>query len=101
MRRMGKYCKAYHLSRFQEFPGWSANAGSSGNEEPKTNGVTAEKVHNNYFYLQENYTVTTGIFLDDEIVYGNVTVDWINFCTETLKFQVSRNTGHQAQINQA
>ena len=74
MPEMGRYCKAYPIERFQEFSNWSQYA--------------RDAVARPYLYLQENYTVTAGIVLDEDIVMDAVTDEWKSFCTETLKFEV-------------
>ncbi|RMF28683.1 MAG: hypothetical protein D6759_15295 [Chloroflexi bacterium] len=73
MAKMGKYCKAYPIERFREYPGWAEKA---------------RPVNKGHLYLQENYVVTEGIFLDEEIVFDDVTPEWIEFCQETLQFRV-------------
>jgi hypothetical protein len=72
MKKMGRYLKAYPIERLREFPGWSA-ANDAGDRP--------------YVYLQENYTVTQGIFLDEDIVFDRVTPEWTSFCQERLGFQ--------------
>ena len=39
-------------------------------------------------YLQENYMVTDGVFLDENIIFDDVTPEWKDFCTHVLKFEV-------------
>ena len=74
MPQLGKYVKAYPLDRFREFPGWKQAA--------------SELEGHAYLYLQENYVVTSNVFLDEGIVFNQVNDDWIKFCTETLNFSV-------------
>jgi hypothetical protein len=47
--------------------------------------VTSE---DDYLFLQENFTVTKGIFLDEDIVFDNITSEWEDFCKNTLNFEV-------------
>jgi hypothetical protein len=76
MAKMGKYCKAYPTKRFQEFKNW-----------PNTVSP-AEKVEESYLFLQENLTVTDGIFLDEKVVFADITPEWEQFCRETLQFSI-------------
>src|SRR2546423_1775829 len=80
MANMGKYCKAYPVDRFREFSGWTENAQNANESAAK-----------DYFYLQENYVVTDGIFLDENVIFDNVTPEWIDFCKTSLKFEVPFN----------
>jgi hypothetical protein len=105
MAEMGRYCKAYTLGQFREFPGWKENPqglrkdkpqggmrkkrpGGAPDEPPpaETQRVLTDDDH---LYLQENFFVTDGIFIDENIVFDEVTPEWIDFCENTLKFEVS------------
>jgi hypothetical protein len=92
MAKMGRYCKAYPVERFREFSGWTENLQNLRKEEGQVDGKGVEIPRtlgeNDYFYLQENYTVTDGIFLDENVIFDNVTPEWIAFCKDTLKFEV-------------
>jgi hypothetical protein len=87
MNRLGKYCKAYTLDDLRKFSGWSEGAreeqGQNGGVEAQPTGETDLS---NILFLQEDYTVTAGIFLDENVIFDNVTPEWIEFCRETLKF---------------
>lgn len=77
MKKMGKYCKAYEIEKLMEFPGWAENV-------KNTNGQAS----GGFYYLQENFTATDGIFLDENVVFDAVTPEWVEFCRDTLKFEV-------------
>jgi hypothetical protein len=73
MKRMSDYCKAYPASRFREFPNWS----------------TARSVADDaVLFLHDNYLVTDGIFVDEQIVFDAVTPEWREFCRVTLGFEI-------------
>jgi len=74
---MERYCKAYPVERFQEFPGWGKTNSSANGEEPAK-----------YLYLHQDYTVTDGIFSGENVVYEDLTPEWIEFCKNVLKFEV-------------
>ena len=82
MSKMGRYCKAYPIAKLHEFGDWAKCY--RGPEKV----VDSENSDENYLFLQENFTVTKGIFLDEEIVFDNVTSEWEDFCKNTLNFQV-------------
>ena len=89
MAKMGTYCKAYPIGRFREFPDWTENTQNLRKERTDDGQeVQRQLTDDSFLYLQENYVVTDGIFLDENIVYDNVTPEWIEFCKESLKFEV-------------
>jgi hypothetical protein len=90
MATMGKYCKAYPIQRFREFYNWSENKQGYRKEETEAKSTDAgpEQIDCNFLYLQENYIVTDGIFMDEHIIFDSVTEEWVEFCKSTLKFEV-------------
>ncbi|MDH5547999.1 MAG: hypothetical protein OEZ43_20670 [Gammaproteobacteria bacterium] len=91
MAQMGKYCKAYLAAKFRGYENWremAENASSEGNEEG--NGVNEPRKlsDDSILYLQENYTVTDGIFVDEHVIFDDVNDDWKNFCKNELEFAV-------------
>lgn len=104
MSKMGRYCKAYPVERLQSFGGWTENHQHEPEKEERPNsgnGVSgngasgngasvhgAQPAENDYLFLQENFTVTKGIFLDEDVVFDNITPEWIDFCKNTLDFAI-------------
>ncbi len=72
MGKVGKYCKAYPIARFREYDGW-----------PEVG-----ELQRNHLYLHENYVVTEGIFMDEDVIFDDVTPEWKEFCQEDLGFEV-------------
>ncbi len=74
---MSAYCKAYLASSFRAYEQWTEpeSAAAADSEEP-------------IFYLHDNYVVTDGIYLDENVVFDRVTPEWERFCRETLQFAV-------------
>lgn len=91
MATMGRYCKAYPVERLRGFAGWTPNLQNlrpaGGQAEEDTRERAGELTDSDYLYLQENFTVTDGIFIDENVVFGEVTPEWVDFCRETLKFE--------------
>ncbi|HEY6807132.1 MAG TPA: hypothetical protein VI306_26385 [Pyrinomonadaceae bacterium] len=50
--------------------------------------VQRELTDSDFLYLQENFVVTDDIFIDENIVFDQVTPEWIEFCKNTLAFEV-------------
>lgn len=89
MPNMGSYLKAYPMKSLREFPGWTeklANAMTADDDEDSS--VPRTLTDNTFVYLQENYVVTDGIFLDENIIFDSVTPEWIEFCKNTLFLEV-------------
>jgi hypothetical protein len=96
MKKMGKYCKAYEIEKLAEFPGWAEKAGNREAQATAGGESVKEQAPRDFYYLQENFTVTDGIFLDERVVFDDVTPEWIEFCRNTLKFEVVNYETSQA-----
>lgn len=83
---MERYCKAYPVERFQEFPGWGKKTSSPAAETATP--AKDEEEPARYLYLHQDYTVTDGIFSGENVVYEDLTPEWIEFCKDVLKFEV-------------
>ena len=104
MSKMGRYCKAYPIERLQAFGDWETKyehkpekteeTSESGNGASKDDAQSSE---NDYLFLQENFTVTKGIFLDEDVVFDNVTPQWIDFCRHTLDFEIPADVADAGQ----
>ena len=101
MKRLGKYCKAYMLEDLRKFSGWNESAREA--EVHGANGdadSAGETDLSNILFVQENYTVTGGIFLDENVVLDTPTQEWIEFCRDTLRFDptaIDSSAGNSAQ----
>jgi hypothetical protein len=92
MPKMGKYCKAYSIAKLRGFNKWSEKAENVRKEKKYEDGreVEAQRqlTDDDYLYLHEDYTVTDGIFVDENTIFDDVTPEWIAFCKNTLSFEV-------------
>jgi len=84
MSKMGKYCKAYMIASFREFSGWTEKSQNARKENDSPRQLTDA----DFLYLQENFVVTDGIFLDENVIFDNVTPEWTDFCKNVLKFEI-------------
>jgi len=94
MAEMGRFCKAYLLSQLREFPGWQEKLASlrpSASAESRKTDSDGKLDDSEFFYLQENYIVTDGIFKDEHIVFDDVTEDWKQFCNSKLGFDKAQD----------
>lgn len=89
MSILGKYCRAYPLSQLRKFPGWVEKADEARKIKKEINGEIVEVARRltdtDYVYLQMDYTVTDGIFVEENVIFGDVTPEWIEFCQKSLK----------------
>ncbi|MBE9213156.1 hypothetical protein IQ247_10810 [Plectonema cf. radiosum LEGE 06105] len=90
MATMGKYCKAYPLNRLRKFHQWNEYSENTRKKVIDTDEVeiNRELTDDDFLYLQENYVVTDGIFKDENIIFDNITPEWLDFCKNTLLFEV-------------
>lgn len=84
MARMGNYCRAYHARDFSAFPGWRPDAARL---RPADDGAPREALgDDDLLYLQDDYTVTDGIFQDEHVVFAGEGDEWRAFCAGPLGF---------------
>ena len=88
MSRMGKYCKAYPINSLREFEGWTEKPQSNGEQTETSNPDAAEANVGDYVYIQDDYTVTGGIFKDEAVIFDAPTPEWVEFCKNRLNFEV-------------
>jgi hypothetical protein len=99
MTILGKYCRAYPLARLRQFPGWQEKAENARKIRTEVDGEMVEKAREltdeDYVYLQRNFTVTDGLFIDENIIFDDVTPAWIEFCRDVLGYAGSRGGDDQ------
>jgi uncharacterized protein len=104
-----KYCKAYHLEELRSFAGWTESRinwkhapagdhGANGNgngASASANGSDAGQAADadadadaDIVFLHQDYTVTQSMWEDENVIFNQVTPEWVQFCTESLKFKV-------------
>ncbi len=91
MTTLGKHCRAYPLSRLREFPGWTEKPENARKIMQEVDGETVQAPRDltdeDYVYLQGNFTVTDGIFIDENVIFDEVTPKWVEFCRNVLRYQ--------------
>jgi hypothetical protein len=95
MAKAGRYCKAYMIQKFREFEWWEENVQNARGETQHIDGkevkVPRKLSDSDFLYLQENFVVTDGIFIDENIIFDNITTEWKDYCKNKLKFEVPDN----------
>jgi hypothetical protein len=101
MATMSNYCKAYPTDRLQQYDAWKKNTQYAGKEKRIVNGKEIEVKQgldeSGFLYLHDNFVVTSGIFVDQDIVFDDVTEEWKDFCQHVLGFKVGSSETEKAQ----
>src|SRR6267142_1628607 len=88
MSILGKYCRAFPLYQLRQFPGWAERAEGARKIRKEVNGEMVEEARalsdEDNVYVQMNYTVTDGIFVDENVIFNDVTPEWTEFCQNVL-----------------
>jgi hypothetical protein len=94
-KRAPKYCKAYYLRDLRQFSDWSESKinwkknGSTGTDEATDESITF--MDDQVVFLHTDFTVTESMWCNENVIFNEVTDDWKNFCSETLKFKIPDN----------
>jgi hypothetical protein len=92
MAKMGNYCKAYFLKDLRQFSNWAERSITVGQKEHDQEADFIQGMDDDTIvYLQENYVVTANIIKDEDIIFDTVTPQWIEYCQQTLKFEIPEN----------
>jgi hypothetical protein len=91
MSKVGQYCKAYPASLLRKYSHWTENSANVRKEQNIVDGDVVETgrilTDDDVLYLQENYVVTDGIFLNENIIFDHVNDEWQEYCRSALNFQ--------------
>jgi hypothetical protein len=103
MTLIAKYCQGYPLRQLRQFPGWCEESHQARTIRREVDGETVEEPREladaDYVYVQRNFTVTDGIFIDENIIFRDVTPDWIEFCRSVLGFGERDNDHGDPRLN--
>jgi hypothetical protein len=88
---VGQYCKAYPASLLRNYKHWTENSSNVRKEQKVMDGDVVEigriLTDDDMLYLQENYVVTDGIFLNENIIFNHVDEEWQEYCDSVLNFE--------------
>lgn len=87
-KKMGIYCKAYQLKQLRAYPNWRENgaAARSAGDDPKSGARVLDG--EDVVYVQEDLSVTDGIFLDEHVIFSDDRADWSEYCRNVLHFVI-------------
>lgn len=86
MAQMSTYCKAYLAKDLRQFRGWSEHVPPLATLADKQ---AAAEEGTEYFFLHDNFTVTAGMYRDENVVFDQITPVWKEFCKTVLNFDPS------------
>jgi hypothetical protein len=96
MPKTGNYCKAYPVWRFREYKKWREIVDRSPEEQTFIVDGQAKKIKDladdSFLYLHDTLNVTHGIFVDENVVFNDITEEWREFCSNTLQFEIPPQT---------
>lgn len=96
MATIGRYCKSYPLSRLRQFPGWHEKPENARRVKKEVNGEVVEGprqlTDDDYVYLHGDFTVTDGIFIDENIIFDDVTLEWREFCQSLVDITATKES---------
>lgn len=72
------YCKGYYLKDLVSYPHWPSVAGGNGS----TNS------HDVIVYLHQDFTVTKSVWPGEDVIFSDVTPEWVQFCESQLSFSI-------------
>lgn len=87
-----KYCKAYHLSDLRQFPNWTESKINW--KEKDDDGAGSKPGHESVLsedqvvFIHQDYTVTESMWHNENVIFNQVTPEWVEFCTSSLGFKV-------------
>lgn len=89
--RERKYCKAYHLGDLRQFPAWSESKinwkednGDAGEKKSENQAFSDDDI----VFLHQDNTVTRSMWHNENVIFNQVTLEWKQFCADTLNFKV-------------
>lgn len=87
MKTLGRYCKAYKLGELRASPDFARTWTEKVVSESK-GGADDGLTDSSIVFLQEDFSVTAGIFYGERIIYDGTSEPWKNYCRDQLKFSV-------------
>ncbi|MDB9527408.1 hypothetical protein PN498_15525 [Oscillatoria sp. CS-180] len=95
MANLGRYCKAYPVKMLRKYASWieksenlNPNRVAVENVEKSSSLADLKLKDDDFLYLQQDHTVTDGIYLNEYVIFQDVTNDWLTFCKQILEFEV-------------
>ena len=93
MAEMSKYCKAYYAKDFRALEGWQEKLDDLRPETREEHGKEieiprTELEDDDILYLHDSYVVTDDVYVDQHVVFDQVTDRWKEACHQQLGFEI-------------
>jgi hypothetical protein len=82
MPQMSAYCKAVLAEDVRKFPNWKEDASPMRMAAEEVDGESHPETE--YFFVHDDYVVTSGVYRDEEIAFAAGGEDWRQFCRDVL-----------------
>ncbi len=92
MDEMSNYCKAYRAEQLRQYPHWKESIAPvviPGSGADAVADSKSAETDTSYFYLHEDFTVTSGVFRRQKVAFDSVTEEWKEFCKNVLHFEAT------------
>lgn len=91
-RETQPYCKAYYLKDLRQYDSWSDIATEPTVEveeaEEGEEAETREAQDDDIVYVHQDFTVTESMWHGEDVIVGEVTPEWKEFCQSKLEFAI-------------
>lgn len=81
-RHSRPYCRAYHLRELRAYDDWEESG--EGDAQDSAESLGEEDV----VYLHQDYTVTRSMWHGEDVLWDEITEDWVTFCQDQLDFAI-------------
>jgi ankyrin repeat protein len=86
---LGNYAKAYFLRDLRKFSGWrEEKINWKETVSADENGHSRELSDSDVVFLHQDFTVTQLIWPGENVIFNQVTPEWLEFCERELQFKV-------------
>lgn len=86
IRPQRQYCKAYHLSELRRYSSWSEQRIKW--KKRKDESSDASFTDDTIVFIHQDFTVTSSMWHDENVIFQSAASDWKTFCVDTLNFRV-------------
>jgi hypothetical protein len=88
------YCRHYLMGDLRNWENWPAQQGDPlrASAREARNGKEARSLSDDEIvYLHQDFTVTRSVWPGEDVVFDEVTPEWVEFCRRSLNFSIPEN----------